>query len=55
VLTDYCMEIAGHWGLKRIVAQTTTDNVRMIALFEARGFSVEVDADGSSVDVQRNL
>ncbi|MDZ7375075.1 MAG: bifunctional acetate--CoA ligase family protein/GNAT family N-acetyltransferase, partial [candidate division KSB1 bacterium] len=30
LLTDYCIEIAQSWGVKKIVAQTTTDNPRMI-------------------------
>ena len=33
VLTDYCLEIARGWGLSRMVAETTTDNARMLALF----------------------
>lgn len=55
ILTDYCMEIAKDWGLKRIVAQTTTDNPRMIAVFKKRGFSVEVDPATSLVEVARNI
>lgn len=46
VLTDYCLEIAKRWGPKRVVAVTTSDNVRMIALFEERGFTVEHGDDG---------
>jgi len=37
ILTDYCLEIAKKWNLKRIVAQTTTDNSRMISVFRKRG------------------
>lgn len=39
-LTDYCLEIAGRWGVKRIFAETTPDNARMISIFEQRGFRI---------------
>jgi len=54
ILTDYCLEIAGKWNLKRIVAQTTTDNSRMISVFRKRGFRIEIGSD-STVDVVRDL
>ncbi len=38
VLTDHCLAIARGWGLRRITAVTTTNNPRMIAVFEKRGF-----------------
>jgi RimJ/RimL family protein N-acetyltransferase len=40
--------------LKRVVAQTTTDNRPMIAVFERRGFSV-VMAEDSAVEVEKTL
>lgn len=49
VLTDACLEIARQWRPRRIVAETTTDNGRMIAVFRRRGFAVEIDPDGSVV------
>lgn len=55
LLTDVCLEIAQRWGLARIVAQTTTDNPRMIAVFEKRGFKVSYDPDGEAVDVEKAL
>ena len=54
LLTDYCVEIAREWKLKRVVAQTTTDNRPMIAVFERRGFRVELGED-STVDVVKEL
>ena len=45
-LTDACEEIARGWGLRRIVAQTTADNPRMLALFHKRGFTIEPDDEG---------
>jgi acetyltransferase len=55
LLTDVCLEIAQRWGLQRIVAQTTTDNPRMIAVFEKRGFTVTYDPEGDAVDVEKSL
>ncbi len=46
LLTDTCLEIASGWGARRMVAQTTSDNRRMLALFERRGFAVEPAEDG---------
>jgi acetyltransferase len=54
-LTDYCFEIAKQWGLKKIVAQTTSDNSRMISVFQKRGFEVEIDVSSSMVDVSKPL
>jgi len=55
ILTDYCIEIARHWNLKRIVAQTTTDNNRMIAVFRRRGFTITTDEATTTVDVTLEL
>ena len=38
LLTDYCLEVAKRWGVKRIVAETSKDNARMLATFRNRGF-----------------
>jgi acetyltransferase len=46
VLTDVCEEIARGWGLSHMVAQTTADNARMLALFQKRGFAIEPDDEG---------
>jgi acetyltransferase len=54
IITDYCLEIAGKWNLKRIVAQTTTDNSRMISVFRKRGFKITFGAD-STVDVVKEI
>lgn len=54
ILTDYCLEIARKWNLKRVVAVTTTDNARMISMFQKRGFEVNFSAD-SLVEVSFDL
>ena len=55
ILTDYCMDIAKGWGVKRVIAITTTDNPRMISVFRKRGFEMKPDPDGSTVDVSKDL
>ncbi len=55
LLTDYCIEVAKRWGLKKIVAQTTSDNPRMIAVFERRGFEIEFHGNSDIVDVEKDL
>jgi acetyltransferase len=55
LLTDYCMGIAKSWEIKRVVAQTTTDNQRMIAVFQKRNFDIIPDVTGSMVEVAKDL
>jgi acetyltransferase len=55
LLTDYCLEIANSWNLKRFIAQTTTDNKRMISVFRKRGFDIRINAKDSTVDVMKEL
>ncbi|HTX88095.1 MAG TPA: GNAT family N-acetyltransferase [Bacteroidales bacterium] len=55
ILTDYCMEIAKGWNLKKLVAQTTNDNKRMIAVFRKRGFEIRVNERDSLVEVVKKL
>ncbi|MCF8297337.1 MAG: bifunctional acetate--CoA ligase family protein/GNAT family N-acetyltransferase [Saprospiraceae bacterium] len=52
-LTDYCMDIAEKWKLKKIIAQTTSDNSRMISVLKKRGFSIEFEKSGSGVFVEK--
>jgi acetyltransferase len=55
LLTDYCSEIARQWGVRTVTAITTTDNPRMIAVFEKRGFRVSRDLESSLVEVAKEL
>ena len=55
LLTDMCMDIAKDWGMKTVYAQTTTDNPRMVHLFENRDFRVDHSTGGSVVDVEKEL
>jgi acetyltransferase len=54
LLTNYCSEIAGRWKLKRIVAETDPSNVRMVALFQNRGFNVR-ETEEDVVEVEKEL
>jgi len=55
LLTDYCMDIARKWGIKKITAITTTDNPRMTTVFEKRGFKVTRDLESSLVEIEKVL
>jgi len=55
ILTDYCMEIAKKWNLKRIVAQTTTDNRPIISIFQKRGFTITYNDTDSTVEVVKEI
>ncbi|MBN1755831.1 bifunctional acetate--CoA ligase family protein/GNAT family N-acetyltransferase [bacterium] len=55
ILTEYCMEIARNWGIKKIYAVTTTDNPRMVSVFKKLGFEVKVDPRSSQVEVWKKL
>ncbi|HEX7501971.1 MAG TPA: bifunctional acetate--CoA ligase family protein/GNAT family N-acetyltransferase [Acidobacteriota bacterium] len=55
VLTERCLEIAGRWGLKRVVAQTGSDNERMLSLFQRLGFATSPSADGSVIEAVKEL
>lgn len=49
LLTDYCLDISRKWGRKQLIAQTTSDNLRIISVFRKRGFQIEHDHSTSTV------
>src|SRR5512136_314209 len=55
LLTDYCLDIAKAWGIRTVTAITTTDNPRMIAVFEKRDFRIVNDLESSLVEVSKDL
>ncbi|MDZ4121472.1 MAG: GNAT family N-acetyltransferase, partial [Candidatus Cloacimonadaceae bacterium] len=55
LLTDFCMEISSRWNLQRVVAQTTTDNQRMLNVFRKRGFEMKPDLQSAIVDVEKTV
>lgn len=54
ILTEYCIEIARQWHLKRIAAETTKDNQAMISVFKKLGFKVTFNQD-TGVSVAMDL
>ena len=55
ILTDFCIDVAARGKSKRIVAQTTPDNKRMISVFQKRGFEVKINVQDSTVDVFKEI
>ncbi len=55
LLTEYCVEIASHWGVQRILAETSTGNTRMRRVFERLGFGTTVQEDGDTVLAVKQL
>ena len=55
IITDFCLEMTKGGILKKIVAQTTTDNQGMISVFQKRGFEVKMNNHDSTVDVVKIL
>ena len=55
LLTDYCMDICDHWGLRSVVAEMAPENKRMIKMFRHRGFEFSHPVSGDVVMVQKQL
>lgn len=45
-LTKYCLEVAAEWGLQTVVAETDSNNLRMLAAFRRRAFEVTEQNEG---------
>jgi len=54
ILTQYCVDIAIKWKMKKVFAQTTKDNQPMIAVFKKLDFKVFHTPEGS-VEVVKDL
>ena len=55
MLLDYCLEVAGRWGIERVVAEVDPDNLRMLSVLEKRGFRFEVHREEEVVFVEKSL
>jgi acetyltransferase len=45
LLSEKCIEIGRRWGLRRLMGETTADNVAMIRIFRKLGFAIEPSPD----------
>lgn len=41
ILLDYCLTICDRWGVRQVTAETAPDNLRMLTMFQRRGFSLD--------------
>jgi acetyltransferase len=55
LLLDYCIEVAEHWGISEITAETDPDNRRMLGMFRKRGFTSEIRRDEEVVLLHKSL
>jgi acetyltransferase len=55
LLTDYCLEIACDWQLRRVTAETSPTNARMLAIFRDRGFTLDRSLAPDVVAAQKGL
>jgi acetyltransferase len=55
VLTDYCLELAKKWGVKRVVAEVSKENARMLATFRNRSFEFDEKLDRDVVLASKNV
>ncbi len=54
LLTDYGLEVAKRWGFRRVIAETTFDNGRMINALRKRGFTL-TESEGSEALFVKDL
>ncbi|HSF16237.1 MAG TPA: bifunctional acetate--CoA ligase family protein/GNAT family N-acetyltransferase [Vicinamibacteria bacterium] len=55
LLTDYCLEIAPVWGVRELVAYTTSSNTRAVKLFRKRGFAFAGLNGGNELEARKTL
>ena len=55
LLTDYCLEVAKHWGVSRVVAETFKNNSRAVGLFRRRGFEIDSQQEEGVVLASKQL
>lgn len=55
LLLDYCLEVAERWGISEVVAETDPANLRMLNMFQKRGFASEFRRDEDVVFLSKRL
>jgi len=53
--TDFCLEIAWRWGIKRVVGEFSPSNVRIIRILQSRGFRFQRDRQEQVVFAEKTL
>jgi len=53
--TDFCLEIAWRWGVKRVVGEFSPSNVRIIRILQSRGFRFQRDRQEQVVFAEKIL
>jgi len=54
-MTDYCLEVAKKWGVKRVIGETSKDNKRMLTTFKNRGFDIDTEQEEDVVLVSKEV
>jgi acetyltransferase len=52
---DYCLTICQRWGVREVTAETAPDNVRMLAMFQRRGFALDRSVAPDVVVVKKEI
>ncbi len=55
LLTDYCLEVAKHWDVKRVVAEVSKNNAPMLATFRNRGFELDEEHETDVVLARKTI
>ncbi len=55
LLTDFCLDVAKRWGIRQVVAETTKNNARALALFRNRGFAMDDQKEEGVVLVYKDV
>lgn len=55
IMTEYCSEVAKRWGVKRLVAEVSKDNLRMLSTFKTHGFTLNEHQEEDVVLVRKDL
>jgi acetyltransferase len=54
-LTDYCLDVAKRWCVRRVVAEVADDNPRLLAIFRNRGFEATGEQVAGATWLQKTL
>ena len=55
LMTDYCLEVAKTWDVKKVVAEVSKENTRMLATFRNRGFELNEEQEQDVVLVSKTV